>query len=245
MPAMQSPSLAPTYLKDPSPYLVDAAVEVDHLLQHLLLHGGLLCLYPKGRREPVVISAILELDDTQLYLDSSPDSTINQLLLRRGLIAVTQLRGVKHQFESELVASAEIDQRLALAIPRPRQMLRLQRRRSYRLALPLGAPILCTLSEMAVALPIADLSQDGLALVADAPLDLQLGQTLAAASFALPDGSKIETALRLQSVVEAPRKVGPPAIHYGFRMLSLSPTARRALQRYLVQLERQRLERER
>ncbi|WP_255992124.1 flagellar brake protein [Chitinolyticbacter albus] len=241
---MLRPSLIPVYLNDPDPYLVSDPVQLAHLLHYLLTHRELLCLYPRGLREPFAISTLLGLTEQHLHLDPAPQEAFNQRLLKQGITVVTQLRGVKHQFDGATVQEGSHQGRPTLLIALPDQMLCLQRRRNYRLELPLAHPIYCELTALGVLLVIADLSQEGLGLLTERPLDLQVGQAYESCRFTLPNGMLIEAELKLQSITEVAHKQGPPALHYGFRMRGLNTTQANAIQRYLAQLERQRLERE-
>ncbi|HSC79906.1 MAG TPA: flagellar regulator YcgR PilZN domain-containing protein, partial [Chitinolyticbacter sp.] len=120
---MLRPSLIPVYLNDPDPYLVSDRAQVAHLLHYLLTHRELLCIYPRGLREPFAISTLLGLTEQHLHLDPAPQDEFNQQLLKQGVTVVTQLRGVKHQFDGITAAQGVHQGRPTLLIPLPDQVL--------------------------------------------------------------------------------------------------------------------------
>ncbi|GLS03936.1 hypothetical protein GCM10007860_10820 [Chitiniphilus shinanonensis] len=244
---MQHPSLTPIHLSNPQPYLVTDQIHIEHLLNRLLRHGEILCLYPIGRREPFAICALLDFDEHELTLDMPADRAVAELLFKQGASCVAQVRGVKHQFDCMPLRHSQFQQAPAIGGPRPSQMISMQRRQHFRLTLPLTPSVICEFSvseDTRLNALIADLSAGGLGLSSHVPLPVLVGQTLFDCRFQLPGFGVIETDLQVEDAQETEQRSGAHLIHYGCQFVGLSRPDQQKVQRYLAQLERRRLERE-
>ncbi|WP_169307394.1 flagellar brake protein [Chitiniphilus eburneus] len=244
---MQHPSLTPIHLTNPQPYLVADPIHIEHLLNRLLRHGEIICLYPIGRREPFAIGALLFASDSELILDAPVDATVTELLLTHGACCVSQVRGVKHQFDCLPIQRIQYQGTVALSGPRPTQMLSMQRRQHFRMTLPLNPPVICEIplaEDNHLQAIVSDLSAGGLKLSAHAPLPILVGQTLFDCRFTLPGFGQIETDLHIEDAQESELRSGAHQLHYGCQFIGLSRADQQKIQRYLAQLERRRLERD-
>ncbi|UXY16103.1 flagellar brake protein [Chitiniphilus purpureus] len=242
---MQGQRLTPVRLGNPTPYLVDDPLHMNYLLQQLQQRNELVCLYPIGREEPFALSTLLAVDAAQLVFDAASEPKTNQMLATQGACCVSQLRGVKLQFELAPLTPASHAGRACLIGPAPAAILQLQRRQAFRMRLPISNPIHCVCSDPShpgLTGTISDLSMGGLGLVLSQQQDLYPDELLHQCCFELPGQGQIETDLRIRDRLVMTLRNGVPRLRYGCRFVQLPPSAQQKIQRYLTQLERHQIE---
>lgn len=243
MPAKQL--LVPIQLKDPSPYLVDRADEIQYTLKQLAQKPELACLYANNQQNTFVLSALLAIHSDQLIFDYGADMALNQHLLNATIICcVAHLNSVHYQFEIRNLVSILFNEKPAFQCALPLQILRLQRRDFYRLAVPLSTPLSCRIpignedSEIS----ISDISLGGLGLLGYCPdIALDVGHILKNCRIELPQTGVITADIEVCTSSEYVLKNGIRTLRTGCRFLNLSGTGQTQLQRYINQVERKRL----
>ena len=243
MPA--KPLLMPIQLKDPSPYLVDNADEIEFTLNKLAQKPHLICLYAEQQRHSFVLSALLEINSNQLIFDQGADPALNQRLLSsKTICAVTHFNSVHYQFEIKDIYSTLFNGKPAFQSTIPKQILRLQRRDSYRLSIPLSTPLSCRipLASEEIEISISDISLGGLGLLGFSPdISLHIGSILRNCRIELPQIGVISADIEICTSNEQLLKNGIRTLRTGCRFLNLSGTGQTLLQRYINQVERKRL----
>jgi flagellar brake protein len=238
-------SLTPIHLKDPSPYLVSAADEIEYTLQRLAKKPELICLYADQQRHVFVLSALLQVNHDTLILDYGPDAELNQRLQSAETVCcVAHLNSVHYQFDVRELAATTLNGKPAFQCSRPKQMLRLQRRDFYRLSIPLSTPLSCLipLSSGDAEISISDISLGGMGLLGYVPdISLDVGNVLKNCRIELPFIGVITADVEICTSSEQLLKNGIRTLRSGCRFMNLSGTGQTLLQRYINQVDRKRL----
>ena len=200
------------------------------------------------------VSALLDANNEAVVLDVSPDEWVNERARSASvLICSTQLDKVRIQFELAGVTSATHETRPALRAALPLEMLRLQRRDSYRLSVPQHSRVGCV-----IRLPhpdpaeapgqtveheprVVDISTEGVALLLPNPdLPLTVGTLLPDSVLSLPEGDSARLTLRVQNLQHITQPNGAQNLRLGCRMIGAAPRFVAQLQRYIFKIERER-----
>lgn len=239
-------TLAPLSLENPAPFLIDAEAQIQHLLIRLARRPELICLYPPKKREPFVLSALLQVTDTHLVFDSSPDEQINKTLEQAPkLVCISSLDRVHIQFDAPKPVRIEHEGRPAFRTGRPDFILHVQRRDSYRLDIPARHPVICRIplgqADTWLDVSIIDISLGGIALPGPLPMELAPGMQLQGCRLELPDTGCLEVDLLICSLQENRTRAGT---RIGCRFMGLSGGEQTLIQRYINRIERSRIARE-
>lgn len=243
MPAKQL--LVPIHLKDPSPYWVTSPDEIQYTLKRLASKPELVCLYADHQRQSFILSALLAVNSDQLIFDYGPDSVSNQHILQaKTVCCVAHLNSVHYQFEINTINATQFNDKLAFQCEIPKTIIRLQRRDSYRLSVPLSTPLSCRfpLDYEDGEISISDISLGGLGLLGYFPdIPLEVGNILRNCRIELPQFGVITADIEVCTSNEQLLKNGIRTLRSGCRFINLSGTGQTLLQRYINQVERKRL----
>lgn len=238
-------SLTPLFIKDPSAYTLDDADQIDFSLKLLARKPELACLYADNNRHLFVLSAILAVDSDNLIFDYGPDPALNQQLLQaKKICCVSHLNSVHFQFDLNVISKIDFEGKPAFKTNTPKQIIRLQRRDSYRLSIPLSTPLSCIIpvDNGEAEISIADISLGGIGLLGYFPdISLNVGNILKNCRIELPQIGVITSDIEVCISNEQLLKNGIKTLRSGCRFLNLSGTGQTLLQRYINQVERKRL----
>ncbi|WP_027468332.1 flagellar brake protein [Deefgea rivuli] len=238
-------SLTPIYLKDPSPYLVSNADEIEYTLNRLAKKPELACLYADQQRHLFVLSALLAVNPETILFDYGPDQDLNRRLLSANSICcVAHLSSVHYQFDFNAISTIIFNNKPAFQCPRPQQILRLQRRDFYRLSVPLSTPLSCLipLNNGDAEISISDISLGGMGLLGYFPdISLDVGSILKNCRIELPLIGVITADVEVCTSSEQLLKNGIRTLRSGCRFINLSGSGQTLLQRYINQVDRKRL----
>lgn len=193
-----------------------------------------------------IVSSVIEVrrDANALIFDVARDLDQNrQLFASQSLSFLTELDHIQIGFETSAASLVALADGPAAVVDLPSSMVRLQRRESFRAALPVQPPIRCTvLDGHGNALPgqAIDLSSGGAALIVDDPA-AGLSQTGAEHELilSLPDVGRLELDATLRTVTPAALASGVAGskVRMGFRFESVPPKTAIRIQRYVQRLE--------
>ncbi|SFN27539.1 PilZ domain-containing protein [Formivibrio citricus] len=239
-------TLAPLSLENTAPYLIDTEAQIQHLLVRLARRPELICLYPPKKREPFALSALLQVTDTNLFFDVSPDEHINKVLEQGSkLVCISSLDRVHIQFDAPKPVRIEHQGRPAFRTGRPDFILHVQRRDYYRLDIPARQPVICRIplgqTDTCLDVAIIDISQGGIALPGPLPMELVPGMQLHGCRLELPETGCLEVDLLVCSLQENRARAGT---RIGCRFMNLSGGEQTLIQRYINRIERSRMARE-
>lgn len=243
---MQSPSD-----RDDDPFLITSELEIRSILRSLQRHATLTRMYIRGNSEQSIMTTVLELDDDaqRLIVDCSSDAALNTRLAQASAIQFdTQLDQVSIHFSGENLELIDYEAQPAFSVPYPASLRRVQRREFYRVDIPLGEPLTCTIPITEPGKPprriqarLKDLSAGGVALLeldTASKLPHQTGITFKNVTLTLPETGEVTVdlvVLRVHTQVLPNKK---ELIELGCKFENISKTDSTLIQHYIGRLER-------
>ncbi|HSI22200.1 MAG TPA: flagellar brake protein [Methylophilaceae bacterium] len=233
---------------DDTRFLVTNRLEITRTLRGLAQRNEMVsAFFDNGKG--LLLTSVLHVDpesDT-VMLDYGSNTEINERILRADkIIFVTSLDRVKVQFTSQGVEKGSFESRPAFVIPFPGQVLQLQRREYYRLTTPIINPLICTVplgQGRTEEFPIMDISAGGIGMIIGNSPDmlLKVGAAYPGCRIELPGVGVLELTLSIQSLFEVTLKNGSKSFRSGCQFVNLHPSMESLLQRYILKLERDRI----
>lgn len=230
-------------------YLLSGERQVRQLLHELHQHRALITAHYGGTNSFLTAVLGLSKDENTLLLDASPDEkTMSAALAAGKLICVTQLDQIRIQFVVRNARSASEKGRKLLHAPVPEQILRLQRRATYRLLVPIShassAHIQFTdQARQLVELDgrLLDISIGGIALLLPQQAsELVIGARLKHCRLQFPGHPQLEVQLRVCYLNRQEQRSGTQMLRVGFAFVDLPRQYETHIQRYIFQTERER-----
>lgn len=205
------------------------------------------------------VSAVLDAGARGVVFDAPADERLGRHAGGAEVLTVSaQLDGVRIQFDVPGAKAALFEKLPALHAPLPRSVIRLQRRDTYRLAVPLHNPVGCTVHyqprtpegagpdapppEPIVETPrVVDISMEGLGLVFNDPqIPLSIGMDLPGTKITLPDSESTQLLLRVRNLHHSTTPQGGRAVRAGCQMIDVPSRFTQLIQRYIFKVERER-----
>ncbi|QFY44731.1 hypothetical protein F6R98_20600 [Candidatus Methylospira mobilis] len=185
------------------------------------------------------------LPDKNLFaIEVSANEELNKSLKNVGeLVFTATVEGVPARFKAPGLTPASLGGNLVFAVTIPKSLYWRQRRRSYRLAIPLATPITCTVpltDSKSHKFPVLDISQTGFSLLNEnqraASNLLDIGQVLQGCQFSWPASLKDPfTAELCRSEVVGSNGVFR-SFKLGFRFTKMTPAFEKGIQNLLHEL---------
>lgn len=230
-------------------YTVYSPIEIGAILRAMVGSRGLVTVHFDGGRR-FLLTALLEADTElgRLLFDPGAEPSANRNLLDSDrALFVGAHDGVRVQFSVAPVQGATWDGAPALAAPLPTELLKLQRRESFRIVLGPLSKAVCRIPVpgRAVDLLVADLSIGGLCAIGEMPATAASGDCYPGATLLIPDLPPLGVELELRGLLPQPSVRGSVRMRYGFRFRHLPEGGEKAIQRYILRVERERRNRER
>ena len=232
-----------------SPYQVESRREILALLKGFKEKNQLISMMINGGSE-VFITSVLHVDDTNnvLIIDSAPDNQANQRIIEATSVFFDGLLDrISIQFSSSRVQRIQYENRPALQMPIPANLIRLQRRENYRINTPLSKPVKCHVPisvddvNQEYKFSLVDISCGGIALLDDQHiLELTVGKNYSNCVIDLPGVEAIELGLQIRNGQELTLLNGKTTRRVGCAFYSLSSRDLTSVQRYIMKLERER-----
>ncbi|KAF7598171.1 MAG: flagellar brake protein [Candidatus Dactylopiibacterium carminicum] len=233
-----------------SRYALNDVREIRFVLKQLAARRAMLTAY-YGDGNDFIATCVVELstENDTLYIDVSPDQALNDRILRLGALhCATQLDKVRIQFEVEDLQMSSFEGLPAFRAPLPQSLLRLQRREYYRLTAPAYDKLECTIplpDGRQTTLRVTDISGGGIGILGPANSDfLQPEAVLADCRLTLPGIPTTTVTIRVCNVFRLTNADGSQGVRVGCQFVDLPPSAANAIQRYILQSERDRKLRE-
>jgi flagellar brake protein len=229
-----------------SPFWLYSKVEIAYTLKYLHGSAALLTAHLEGSKHQF-ITAILEVSNEADYLmlDAPSDSTLlAQIEKHKGFVLRSNVNGIRVEFRADNSGIAQVQGSSALRVKFPERLLKVQRREYFRVSAPVTRPATCTIPQPdgpAVQCRISDISLGGVALSSKPEeTPLPVGATYEGCRLNLQDFGTLEVALliRYASEIRQDDKLAPR--RYGCEFLHLRRAQETAIQRYVLQLERDR-----
>jgi c-di-GMP-binding flagellar brake protein YcgR len=241
--ALDTPALAGVVdqVGDDERFRVRSRMEIVGLLRSLASHREIVTIQ-YGGPDDFIVSAILAVfpEVDQVVLDyGAHEKSMQRLLASNRLRFSTQLEHVRVQFQADAARAVAFEGAAAVAVRLPESVLRLQRRDTYRLKVPLGRPLMCEVPvgehmPKAAALRVRDISVDGIGL-SDYGKDVRVaaGMVWPGCKVRLPDLGVLVADIEVMHATDGEaRRCG---CH--FRALPLAMA--NLIQRYITRVERE------
>lgn len=233
---------------DDTRYLVTNRLQITRVLRGLAQRNEMVSAFFDGGNGLLLTSVLhVNPESDSVILDCGSNTEINERILRADkIIFVTALDRVKVQFTSQGIKEGSFDNRPALVMPFPSQVLQLQRREYYRLTTPILNPLKCAVplgQGRIEEFPIMDISAGGIGMIIGNSPDmlLKVGAAYPGCRIELPGVGVLELTLSIQSLFEVTLKNGSKSFRSGCQFTHLHPSMESLLQRYILKLERDRI----
>ena len=233
-------------------YQVTSRREILSLLRTMQEKGQLVSMSVHGGSDTVVTS-VLYVDDRSniAVIDRAPSATTNQRIIASDDIQFeTVLDSIRVLFRSHEVSECLFEDQLALQIPIPESMIRLQRREHFRVPTPVAAPVRCTIlippaeeeggAPTTVILTLKNISGGGIGVIDEKKLlDNTPGTIYKDCKLELP-GQSVTVNLQVRNSQDFSLPSGKAVRRLGFMFVNIPQPALAMVQRYITKLERER-----
>jgi flagellar brake protein len=230
-------------------FLLHSGTEIRNVLKALRENHSLVTIYFNEGTD-FLLSFLVDLsgDEKYIILDCGADEEANYLAAAsEKLIFITSLAKVKIQWICPKLERVTHEGRDAFRCIVPNQMLRLQRRDYYRLTMRQEDRVRCLIPYVAdgkrysLEANVVDISGGGVAVVVP-PLGINIepDHVFQHCNIDLGELGSITADLQIRSVFEVTLRDGTRCQRSGCRFVGLSSAASATIQRYILQMERER-----
>ena len=225
---------------DIGPYLIHSRREIIALLRRLTDKRELVrMIFCEG--EEAIATAVLEVNDDSVIIDSAPDPEQLARVLASGSISFdTALERIRIAFFATRIEPCMHDGLPALRIPLPQTMVRLQRREYYRVLTPrCSIQIEQEGGPPPVSFAVQNVSAGGIALIDDEKmLDATKGTEYNHCELMLPGAQSIIATLCVMNCCDITLYNGRMARRIGCAFVNPNAAMLALVQRYVSKLER-------
>ncbi len=231
--------------EDRGRYLVGHAADIERILREIKDEKNIVAVYGENSKQ-FLLSTLVSVDPAKgsLLFEQGVDDAMNTLLLdSKECTFATTHDQVHIQFSSHGMESARLGQEKLFRVPIPRELLRLQRREYYRLVTSVVNPVKCLINTGSGLLEsiVVDISIGGVGVLAY-PEDgrLKAGEVFHGCRISLPGAGEFAVGLNVCTTFEITLKNGRLTHRAGCRFIDLPPSVETAIQRYIIQVDRER-----
>ena len=231
---------------------ITAPLEILSILRLLQERSALIHLQVPNQ-QVAIITTVLHINEqtNTLIIDRASEDDLNQRLLQADNLSLdAQLDKVRVFFSVEKAQACLFEGKPALEIPFPQSITRVQRREHFRIDIPLSDVAICTLqmptAPYKLKLNIRDISGGGLSLLDHVHvLTNSLGCIFEHCLLELPDLPPLRISMKVVRTVQEQLANEKQALRVGCSFTHISNQDRIVLQRYIGQLERKAIARQR
>jgi c-di-GMP-binding flagellar brake protein YcgR len=233
---------------DYSQYILYSKAEIRSVLRSIIQNGARITVhFNHGQSLFLTTMIALQSNNTEIIIDVGGSEEMNSKALKADtLIFTVFVDKVKIQFALDRLRRVVYQGRPAFIGAVPDQLLRLQRREFFRLSTPVVNPIrLCTTLEpsgQAIDVPLLDISGGGVGLMAPHHLadQLEKGQILENCEIMLPSEGLLIVKLCVRNLFDVTTRNGVSYVRVGCEFVDMRASRLSAVQRYIIQVERER-----
>ena len=236
------PSLSDDEIEDR--YFLLGRMEILSVLNDLIHYREPITVYFNGGRD-FFQTTLLEARADALVFDLSGDPDANRRLPASSTcLFVSHLNGIRVQFLGTQPGRFSWGGSDAFWVPLPERVVRVQRRESYRILMPVAKPLIAKLfaddDSRIGEWPAHDLSVGGLGLAAIGLPPVEAGQIIARLTLKLPWPVTVDCAAQVRHVTQIAERQDGNRYRIGLSFVHLAPSAGVAIQRYITRIEHQR-----
>lgn len=246
-PKVQAQFLPEADLTGLEQFRIDGKVGVRAVLREMVDKKALLTAFARSGPTSCFVTRIVSFEGDHLVFDATTDDDrLKAVIDRDGATLVGFLDHIKVQFDVSGLRSVPEDEGRALQCPLPASLYRIQRRDAFRVRPPLEEPALCVLptpDRTEVRYVIVDISVGGLALrVSDEVPRPKIGERWQRCRLELGKRAPIPCALVVRNI-QVGHEGDEGAYRLGCSFESMPPEVGRAVQLFVLDVERRRRER--
>lgn len=245
---LPEPGLELLHADEYQQYLLWNSREIAFVLRQLAARRATLVVHcDTGSR--IMASSVVGVsgDDAIVFLDVSSDKRANaRAVASDNLLCVTQMDGIKIQFQLGRLELTEFEGFPAFSVGAPDALLRLQRREYYRLSLPASDSLVCqfTLEPQTsrhVDAKVLDISGGGVAVrVPASESAFTVGARFEKCLLDLPEFGLVTVDLEVRNLVRLVGRNGVETLRVGCKFSQISSPTANAIHRYIMAVERKR-----
>ena len=235
-------------------FTVHSKTEIRYILNAMRESNSLVTVhFDHGNH--FLLTSVVSVSDSgnDLILDCGSNAEMNKRVLQTDKLNCSSVHDkVKIQFTLHGVDPTKFDGRQALLADLPVTLIRLQRRDFYRMTTPVGNPLKCQIpiplpdgGKRTIEATVADIGAGGLALVL--PPEEHVFETdmlLSNVRIDLPHIGLVTVSIRVRSNYDLALASGKTLKRSGCQFINLPPSMAALIQRYIIQVERDRKARE-
>jgi len=231
--------------EDRGRYLVSHANEIERILREVMDAKNIVALYGENAKQ-FLLSTLVEVEPKKGYLlfEQGIDAVMNTALLgSKECTFATTHDQVHIQFSSHQMESGKLGQEPVFRVPMPREILRMQRREYYRLVTSIVNPVKCLINTHNGLLEtvVVDISIGGVGVLAYPETgSLKAGEIFHGCRITLPGVGEFAIGLNVCTTFEITLKNGRLTHRAGCRFIDLPLSVETAIQRYIIQVDRER-----
>ena len=231
--------------EDRGRYLVSHPAEIERILREVMDGKNIVALYGENGKQ-FLLSTLVAVEPEKNYLlfEQGVDDAMNALLLGGKECTFASTHAQVHvQFSSTKIESAKLGQEAVFRVPMPRELLRLQRREYYRLVTSVINPVKCLINTPTGLMEsvVVDISIGGVGVLAyQQGVQLKAGETFHGCRITLPGTGEFAVGLNVCTTFEITMKNGRLTHRAGCQFIDLPPSVETAIQRYIIQVDRER-----
>lgn len=226
-------------------YRVQHRHTIERILGDLVESRAIVSLYGRSDTE-FMLSSLVALDSDRglVQFEQGKDAALNQQLLKLGEVRCLSTHDqVQVQFTCRDLRAVQDGGKPLFEAPMPSELLRLQRRESYRLATSVVNPVKCLVNTGHTFLEavVIDISIGGVGILAyEGAGLLKTGQTYHGCRIDLPGTGTFAVSLNVCTTFDVELKNSRLTHRAGCQFIDLPPSVETEIQRYIIRVERER-----
>ena len=219
-------------------------MEILSVLHDLIHHREPITVYFNGGRD-FMLTTLLDARADALIFDPSGDAKTNAKLPQsKTCVFVARLNGIRVQFTTTQAQAFDWGDSDAFWAPLPERVVRLQRRESYRILLPMAKPLMAKLFTSEGLLmgdwPAHDLGVSGLGLTVTRIPKLEVNQSIGRIKLIFEKDKVLTCAAVVRHVTQLGEKQIRANYRVGLSFADLPPSTGVLIQRYITKVEHER-----
>jgi c-di-GMP-binding flagellar brake protein YcgR len=219
--------------------------EIVFQLKSLIKHGNRMSVnFQEGKQSFLTVLLDVSPRDGLFYFDIGGSDEINRLFLKAGSSTfMTIVDGVRIQFSGKACRETKLGGQPVFSAQIPAQLVRLQRRDTFRLPLPSAKPFTCRVrrgTPKEELLSLHDISVGGIGILSTVRLEYVQLEKLENCWLDLRDSGMIRCTLEVRYVFSAESRSGKPLWRMGCRFVGFPPSDETLIQRFMAKVEAER-----
>ena len=231
--------------EDSQRYRVTHGHTIERILKDIMDSRAIVSMYVTHGQDFMLSSVVaVEPEHGYVMLEQGVDRDFNRRLAEAGsMVCGTTHHQVYIQFTGSALKPAKLGKEAVFQVAMPKELIRLQRRESYRLATSMLNPVKCLINTGRSFLEavVVDISIGGVGVLAyEGAGLLKTGETYHGCRIALPGTGEFAVSLSVCTTFDVVLKNGRQTHRAGCQFIDLPPSVETEIQRYITRTDRER-----